>query len=89
MRAHFGPNMTPCALHIAVAWRRLVSNSGTGTLTQTHPQPDVISLLRAALEAADQAGLGLVACHIDLALALAQETLIAGHPVRTPATSLM
>lgn len=50
-------------------------------------QARLIEQLRAALVLADQLGLNLIACHIDHALALANETACLGQPVALPYTS--
>jgi len=49
----------------------------------------VIALLRSALEEADAAGMSMVACRIDHALALAVETAAIGQPARPITTSVM
>lgn len=56
---------------------------------QTESADCVVQHLRAALRCADEAGMSLVACHIDHALALALETKAAGHPARPVTTSVM
>ena len=58
-------------------------------MTVASPPELLADLLRRALTIAEEQGFGLVACHIDHALALAEDVGLSGQIVRPNTTSVM